>query len=50
MEKILVNNQIKELITDCFTQVSKEGINKVLTKKNVKSLYKKYCIDYKNDK
>lgn len=46
----LVNEQIKELITDFFTQVSEEGIKKVLTKKNVKSLYKKYCIDYKNDK
>lgn len=42
-----VNEQIKLLITDFFTQVSKDGINKVLTKKNVKELYKKYCIDYK---
>lgn len=43
---ILVNNQIKKLITDFLTQVSKNGIKKVLTKNNVKSLYKKYCIDY----
>lgn len=42
-----VNEQIKLLITDFFTQVSKDGINKVLTKKNIKELYKKYCIDYK---
>ncbi|MCI8641287.1 MAG: catalase [Clostridia bacterium] len=45
-KNIMVNNQIKELITDFPTQVSKEGIKKVLTKRNVKSLYKKYCIDY----
>lgn len=46
-KRTLANAQIKELITDFFTQVSKHGIKKVLTKKNVKSLYKKYCIDYK---
>lgn len=46
-KNILINNQVKELITDFFTQVSKEGIKKVLTKRNVKNLYKKYCIDYK---
>lgn len=45
--EVEVNEQIKLLITDFFTQVSKDGINKVLTKKNVKELYKKYCIDYK---
>ena len=42
-EKILVNAQIKDLVTDFLTQVSVEGIDKVLTKKNVKELYKKYC-------
>lgn len=49
-KKVFLNEQVRELITDFFTQVSKDGIKKVLTKKNVKSLYKKYCIDYKNDK
>ena len=51
-DKTLVNDQVEALITDAFTQVSKVGINKTLTKENVKKLYKKYCIDYKkeNDK
>lgn len=46
-DKTLVNEQIEELITDFFTQVSEVGIDKVLTKKNVKELYSKYCINYK---
>lgn len=44
-QKILLNPQVEKVITDFLTQVSKDGIKKVLTKKNVKSLYKKYCID-----
>lgn len=46
-DKTLVNDQVEKVITELFTRVSKEGINKVLTKKNVKELYKKYCIDCK---
>lgn len=42
-ERILINEKIKNLITDFFTQVSIDGIEKVLTKKNVQELYKKYC-------
>ena len=49
-DKTLVNDQVEALITDAFTQVSEEGIDKTLTKENVKKLYKKYCIDYKKDK
>ncbi len=45
-DKTLVNDQIEALITEFLTQVSKDGIDKSLTKKNVKALYKKYCIDY----
>ena len=41
--KTLVNDQVEALITEFLTQVSKDGIDKVLTKKNVKALYKKYC-------
>ena len=46
-DKTLVNDQVEHLITDFFTQVSEVGIDKALTKNNVKELYKKYCIDYK---
>ena len=42
-EKVLINENIKELVTDFLVQVSKEGIEKTLTKKNVQELYKKYC-------
>ena len=45
-DKTLVNDQVEALITDVFTQVSEVGIDKALTKENVKKLYKKYCIDY----
>ena len=48
-DKTLVNDQVEALITDAFTQVSKVGIDKTLTKENVKKLYKKYCIDYKKN-
>lgn len=43
--RIKMNEHLKDLITDFFTQVSKEGINNTLTKQNVKQLYKKYCVD-----
>ena len=42
-EKLLINEKLKDMLTDFFTQVSIEGIDKVLTKKNVQELYKKYC-------
>lgn len=45
-DKTLVNDQVEALITDVFTQVSEVGIDKALTKENVKKSYKKYCIDY----
>lgn len=47
-DKTLVNDQIEALITEVLTQISELGVDKVLTKKNIKSIYKKYCIDYKN--
>lgn len=42
-ERILINENLKEMLTDFFTQVKNDGINRVLTKKKVKELYKKYC-------
>ena len=41
--KIKFKNVIKHLLTDFFTQVSIEGIDKALTKKKIQELYKKYC-------
>lgn len=48
-DKTLINNQIEKLITDFFTQVSKVGVDKALTKQNVKQLYNKYCINYEKE-
>ena len=42
-EKIEINPKIEEFITEVTTQVAKDGINKTLTKRNIKNLYKKYC-------
>ena len=42
-ERLFMNEKLKDMLTDFFTQVSIEGINKTLTKKNVQELYKKYC-------
>ena len=43
-DKTLVNENIDKLITEFLTQVSEDGVNKALTKQNVKQLYDKYCL------
>ena len=42
-DRTLVNDKIDELITEFFKEIAENGIDPVLTKKNVKRLYKKYC-------
>jgi len=42
--KNLINPHIDNFLISAFTEVSKNGINKTLTKKNMKYLYNKYCI------
>ena len=42
-ERIWMNDKLKEMVTEFFTQVSIEGIDKILTRENVQDLYKKYC-------
>ena len=42
-DKTLVNDQVQNLITEFLTQVSEVGVDKALTKQNVKALYKKHC-------
>ena len=42
-EKAQMHESLKNLLTDFFTQVSVDGIDKELTKKNIQGLYKKYC-------
>ena len=44
---IIVNPKIDKFLTEVFIQVRDFGIDKTITKQNIKSLYKKYCIDDK---
>ena len=44
-DKELANEKVKSLLTEVFEQVSINGIDRTINSKNLKSLYKKYCID-----
>lgn len=39
------NERIKELLEEVYLQISKNGINKTITKSNTKELYNKYCCE-----
>ena len=41
-EKITINSKIDLMLTKVFEEVSRKGINEVITRKNLKSLYKRY--------
>lgn len=47
--KIIMNPKCEHFLTEVFTQVKDNGIDKTLKKKNIKELYKKYCIDDKTE-
>ena len=38
-----INPRIANMLDEVYVQVSKQGIDKVINKKNLKELYKKYC-------
>ncbi len=38
-----INENIKKFLTEVFTQVSKDGIDKTIKKSNIKKIYDKYC-------
>lgn len=42
-KKARVNPKIADFITAVLTQVAEQGIDKTLTKKNIKQFYEKYC-------
>ena len=42
--QIRTNDRIKDFITEALEMVAKDGINKVLNKKNIRNIYNKYCI------
>ena len=45
---VLIKPKIDNFLCEIYSQVKTNGINKTITKKNMKLLYKKYCIDDKN--
>lgn len=38
-----LNENLKEFLTEVYTQISQNGIDSVITSKNLKKAYKKYC-------
>ena len=46
--QLIINPKTENFLTEVFLEVKDNGINKTLTKSNMKKLYKKYCIDDKN--
>ena len=47
-EKVLVHPKIDNFLTEVFLQVKENGVKQTITQKNMKTLYKKHCIDDKN--
>ena len=47
-EYVVINPKTDHFLTEVFLQVKNNGINKTIKKKNMKLLYKKYCIDDNN--
>lgn len=48
-EKVLVHPKIDNFLTEVFQQVKENGVKQTITKNNMKTLYKKHCIDDKNE-
>ena len=46
-EIVLINPKIDNFLVEVYSQVKDNGIEKTINKKNMKFLYKKYCIDDK---
>lgn len=38
-----INDNLKKFFDEVFLQISRQGINKTITKKNLRELYNKYC-------
>ena len=44
----IIHPQVDKFLTAVFTGVSQNGLDATLTKKNIRSLYEKYCIRMEN--
>ena len=47
--RIIVNPKVENFLETVFSEVKNNGIDKTLTKKNIKDLYQKYCVDDKTE-
>ena len=47
-ETSLIHPQIDKFMISVFTEVSKNGLDKTLTKQNIRRLFEKYCIRMEN--
>lgn len=43
INRIQINKKIEQFITEVLTQVAQNGIDTILTKDNIRNIYKKYC-------
>lgn len=41
--KTKINPKIDQFILEVLTQIAENGVNKTMTKKNIRGIYKKYC-------
>ncbi len=48
--KLQINKHVEEMLTEVFEQVAGKGIKPVLTKSNIKALYKKHCENYNKER
>ena len=48
-KNIILNPKVDAFLTEVFQEVRDNGIEKTITKQNIKELYKKYCIDDKTE-
>ncbi len=46
-ERLEINKHVEEMLTEVFKQVAERGIEAVLTKENIQSLYIKHCGEIK---
>lgn len=44
-ERININKNVAELLTTVYEQVAEHGIDKTITKKNIRSIYEKTCMN-----
>lgn len=48
-EREILNPKVQNFFDEVFLEVKENGIDKTLTRQNMKNLYKKYCIDDKTE-